>query len=268
MPKLFQLVVLLLFGMVSAQQKKIETVYFEFDKYTLEKDQLQIALDYIKKIDTSKIESVQIYGYCDDRGNHDYNYKLSEKRVSTVRNLLLSQGFNKNKILIIEGRGRVLIKPDTIEDLDKIRSQNRRVDMMLVPKNSFGNGIYNSLQDHHDVGDRIYFETILFPLGSSQLTPASRKELDKIAAILTKNNRLEFEIRGHVCCTPSHFHDAIDKATKERKLSVNRAKAVFRYLMSKKINSLRMSYKGCGNKFPLGQGDAMDRRVEFLITKN
>ena len=193
---------------------------------------------------------------------------MSVNRVSTVRDILIENGFNKNKILIIEGRGRVLIQKDAIEDLSKLRSHNRRVDMMLVPKNSFGRGIYNSIQEKHNVGDRIYFENILFPLGSSVLTLASLKELDKIIEQLNNNKGLEFEIRGHVCCTPSHFKDAVDRATSERKLSVNRAKAVFRYLLSKKINSLRMSYKGCGNQFPLGQGPKLDRRVEFLITKN
>jgi hypothetical protein len=28
-----------------------------------------------------------------------------------------------------------------------------------------------------------------------------------------------------------------------------------------------MTYKGCGNQFPLEKGDKFDRRVEFLITK-
>jgi len=92
--------------------------------------------------------------------------------------------------------------------------------------------------------------------------------LDKIAEILQRNKAIEFVIRGHVCCTPNDYKDAIDRATKERKLSLNRAKNVFRYLISKNVNSLRMTYKGLGNQFPLGKGDDYDRRVEFLITKN
>jgi outer membrane protein OmpA-like peptidoglycan-associated protein len=36
-------------------------------------------LDFMIRVDTSSIESIQIYGYCDDRGT-DYNYKLSEQR--------------------------------------------------------------------------------------------------------------------------------------------------------------------------------------------
>ncbi len=152
--------------------------------------------------------------------------------------------------------------------LADIRSKNRRVDMLIVKRNSFGKGIYNSFQDHHEVGDRIFLDNIFFELGSSVLTASSKKELDRIAGILQKNKNIEFEIRGHVCCTPNYYKDAIDRATKERKLSLNRAKNVFKYLIYKHVNSLRMSVKGLGNQFPSGKGDEYDRRVEFLITKN
>jgi outer membrane protein OmpA-like peptidoglycan-associated protein len=262
-----QIVALLTFSCLSAQVDKVETVYFDFDKYTLNSKQQQTIIDFIIKADTSKIESVQIYGYCDDRGNADYNYKLSEDRVYTVQDLLTSHGFNKNKIIIIEGKGRVILTDVIAENLSEIRSQNRRVDLLLVNKNSFGKQIYNSFQEQHTVGDRIYLEKIYFPLGSSLLNYQSRKELDKIAKILNANKNIEFEIIGHVCCTPRYYSDAIDKDTNKRKLSVNRAKSVFLYLMHKDVNSLRMSYKGVGNKSPLGEGEEFDRRVEFLITK-
>lgn len=262
-----KLITLLSFGHLSAQGKKVETVYFDFDKFTLEVEQQQTILNFIIQTDTSKIESIQIYGYCDDRGANDYNYKLSENRVKTVRNLLTTNGFNKNKIVIIEGKGRVILTDNSLDNLAEIRSKNRRVDLLIVKKNSFGKGIYNSIQDKHIVGDRIYFENIQFPLGSSKLGLDSKKELDKIVEQLQKNKNIEFEIRGHVCCTPSYYYDAIDRATNERQLSFNRAKIVFWYLISKNINSLRMTYKGCGNKFPLGKGEDVDRRVEFFITK-
>lgn len=267
MGKYFKIGFLLWFGCLFAQEKTIETVYFEFDRYALHEKQEQIVVDFIKTIDTTKIESIQIYGYCDDRGDNDYNYKLSKNRVETVQKILTNNGFNKNKIVIIEGKGRVVIRKDTVENLNETRSKNRRVDLILVKKNSFGKGIYNSFQKKHTVGDRIFLENILFVMGSSKLTAKSKAELDKIAVQLQKDKTLEFEIRGHVCCTPSYYNDAIDKETKERKLSLNRAKTVYRYLLSKNINSLRMNYKGCGNQFPLGKGDALDRRVEFLISK-
>lgn len=255
------------FGAMCAQEKKIGTVYFEFDRYNVDAVQEQIVVDFVRKIDTTKVESIQIYGYCDDRGNQDYNFKLSEKRVNSVKSILVNNGFNKNKIVIVEGKGRVLLDEYSGGSLDDIRSKNRRVDLLIVKKNSFGKGIYTSFQDKHEVGDRIYLENIFFDLGSSNLTLSSQKELDKIAEILQKNRKIEFEIRGHVCCTPDYYKDAIDRATKERKLSLNRAKSVFKYLISKNVSSLRMLYKGLGNQFPLGRGDEFDRRVEFFITK-
>lgn len=267
MKNCFKIVLFLFFGCVSAQEKPVQTIYFDFDKYALYEQQIKSIIDFAKKTDTTKIESIQIYGYCDDRGNNDYNYELSKNRVKTVQDILTANGFNKNKIVIIEGKGRVILNKDSEENITEIRSKNRRVDLFIVPKNSFGNGIYNSFQDKHKVGDRVYLENILFALGSSVLPLESKKELDKIAAILLKNEKLEFEIRGHVCCTPSYYEDAIDEASHERKLSLNRARNVYRYLISKKINPQRMSYKGFGNRFPLGKGDALDRRVEFLILK-
>jgi outer membrane protein OmpA-like peptidoglycan-associated protein len=267
MKNLFSLLFLLFFSYLSAQIKTSETVYFEFDKYNLYTDQVQTIVNFIKRVDTTKVESIQIYGYCDDRGDNDYNYKLSDNRVKTVQDILTSNGFNKNKIVIIEGKGRVILTTDAFENLNETRSKNRRVDLLIVKKNSFGKGIYNSFQDNHKVGDRVYLDNILFPLGSSKLTAQSKLELDKISKILQKQKNLQFEIKGHVCCTPNYYDDAIDKDSRERKLSLNRAKSVYKYLMSKGINSLRMKYIGCGNKFPTGLGEALDRRVEFLIVK-
>lgn len=252
---------------LSAQQKPIETIYFDFDKYTLTNQQTKVITDFVKNIDTTKIESIQIYGYCDDRGNDEYNYRLSYKRVITIQEILVVNGFNKSKIIILEGKGRVIIKPDTVQNLHETRSKNRRVDLIAVKKNSFGKGIHNSLKNELKVGDKILLENILFDLGSSKLTTASKKELDKIAAILQSKKTIHFEIRGHVCCTPELYTDGIDRESRERRLSWNRARTVFFYLSSKRISKSRMTYMGCGNKYPLGKGDNLDRRVEFKITR-
>lgn len=265
--KSIKILALLFFSCLSAQDKPVETVYFEFDKFNLYEDQVKGILNFLKNTDTTKVESIQIYGYCDDRGANNYNYELSRKRVNTVQNILTEAGFNKNKIMIFEGKGRVLLKKEEESNLSESRSKNRRVDLFLVKKNSFGKGIYNSFQENHKTGDRIYLEKILFRMGSSKLTEQSKKELDKIVTLLQQQKTMEFKIIGHVCCTPSYFNDAIDKETLQRKLSLNRAKNVYKYLLDKGINSLRMRYAGYGNKFPLGQGEELDRRVEFLILK-
>jgi outer membrane protein OmpA-like peptidoglycan-associated protein len=252
---------------VNAQQKPVETIYFEFDRYDLTEKQISVVSNFIKNIDTSRVESIQIYGYCDDRGNDEYNFRLSNNRANTIQDLLIKKGFNQSKIVILEGKGRVVVKADTIENLYETRLRNRRVDLIVVKKNSFGKGIHTSFKDKLKVGDKVCLESILFEIGSAKLTPNSKKELDKIAITLQDHRNLNFEIRGHVCCTPEIYSDGIDRATKERRLSWNRAKTVFHYLMSKKVSKSRMTYIGCGNKYPLGRGDNYDRRVEFVITK-
>lgn len=252
---------------ISAQQKPIETVYFEFDKYSLSQNQITTIDVFLKEIDTSKVESIQIYGYCDDRGDDEYNYNLSKNRVGTVQDVLVSKGFSKNKIVILEGKGRVIVRTDTVEDLNETRSKNRRVDLMVVKKNSFGRGARNSFRDRLKVGDKVALSNIEFEMGSSRLTTHAKKVLDNVAKILIEKKTIQFEIQGHVCCTPSKYEDGIDKETRERRLSWNRAKAVYLYLISKNVYRSRMTYKGYGNQFPLGEGDDKDRRVEFKITK-
>ncbi|MBK0369700.1 OmpA family protein [Flavobacterium agrisoli] len=258
---------LLFAGNLSAQEKPITTVYFDFDQYSLNSKQITKIEGFLSKIDTAKVESIQIYGYCDDRGNDQYNYKLSNRRVSTVQEILLVNGFNKNKIIILEGKGRVIVRTDTVDDLHETRSKNRRVDLIVVKKNSYGHGVHNSFMDNLKVGDNVTLASIQFEMGSSHLTSESKKVLDKVASILNKKKNIYFEIQGHVCCTPTKYDDGIDKDTKERKLSWNRAKTVYLYLISKKIYRNRMTYKGYGNQKPLGEGEAKDRRVEFQITR-
>jgi len=255
------------FYTITAQQKSVETIYFEFDRYDLTEKQINVVSNFVKSIDTTKVESIQIYGYCDDRGNDEYNFRLSNNRANTIQNLLINKGFKQSKIVILEGKGRVVVKTDTVENLYETRLRNRRVDLIVVKKNSFGKGVYTSFKDNLKVGDKVYLESILFDIGSAKLTSNSKKELDKIAVILQKHRSLNFEIRGHVCCTPEIYSDGIDRDTKERRLSWNRAKTVFHYLISKKVSKSRMTYVGCGNRYPLGRGDNYDRRVEFVITK-
>jgi outer membrane protein OmpA-like peptidoglycan-associated protein len=159
---------------------------------------------------------------------------------------------------------------DIVENLPEKRSKNRRVDIVInlkpLPKIEIP-GFYNSIQKNHIVGDHIYLDNILFDRGSSKLTFKAKTELDKVAKLLHKYKNLQFEIQGHVCCTPPYQKEAIDKETRKRALSTNRAESVFKYLAFKKIPKNRMTFKGYGNTVPLGKGAEYDRRVELVITK-
>ena len=258
----FQILLILSFGFLSAQENAVQSVYFEFNKFALNKNEISTIIGIVNAPNFSQFEAIQLYGYCDDRGSEEYNDKLSKKRVATVQEILLSNGISQNKIFICEGKGRVNLDKDTVKNLEKTRYKNRRVDMVFLKKS-----VYAFIPANPKVGDLIILERLNFEMGSSVLSTAAKKELDRTIVALEKHKSLRFEIKGHVCCTSSKYSDAIDEETQNRNLSLNRAKNVFMYLRSKGISPYRMSYKGYGNLFPLGKGDAIDRRVEFLVTK-
>jgi outer membrane protein OmpA-like peptidoglycan-associated protein len=274
MTRLFSLL-FLLFSVVSFAQEdeEVHSIFFEFDKYNLKEEQANAVVAFVSKIDTSRIESVQIFGYCDDRGKDQYNYTLSTNRANTVKNKLIERGIKSKIIITLEGKGRIMLDEDMQTNVPEARSKNRRVDVVvnfkpIVIEDLKIPGVYSTIKKDRIVGDRIYLDHVLFERGSSQLTYKAKKELDRIALELHKYKNIHFEIQGHVCCTPTFQKEAVDRDTKKRELSINRAKRVYNYFLMKRISKVRMSYKGYGNTQSLKQGSTLDRRVELLITKN
>ena len=261
---------ILFFGLLQAQEEVIHSVYFEFDKYSLKPEQLKGVVDFIRTVDSTRIETIEIFGYCDDRGKDEYNFKLSQNRANTIQQEFLKNGITSKVIVTIEGKGRIMIDDDIVENIPEVRSKNRRVDVVLnlkpLPKIQLP-GYYNSIQKKHVVGDHIYLDNLLFDRGSSVLTYKSKSDLTKLAKLLLRNKNIEFEIQGHICCTPPYQKEAIDRHTGKRKLSHNRAESVYKYLLLKKVPKTRMTFKGYGNTVPLGKGSEYDRRVELVITK-
>jgi len=270
MHRFLTLLLLFTFGTLSAQEEIVQSVYFQFDKFHLDEKQANEVIKFIKTTDSTRIESIEIFGYTDDIGKDAYNFKLSTNRANSIKKKLIDSGIKNKVIVTIEGKGRILIDDDIVENLPEARSKNRRVDVVLnlkpLPKIELP-GFFTTLQKKHIVGDHIYLENLLFERGSSKLTLKSKNDLDKLAKLLQKYKTLEFEIQGHVCCTPPYQREAIDKETRKRQLSQNRAESVFKYLALKKIQKNRMKFKGYGNTVPLGKGQEYDRRVELVITK-
>ena len=155
---------LFIFGCIHAQEEAVKSVYFEFDKYSLDEKQAKEVIDFIKNTDSTRIESIQIFGYTDDIGKEAYNFKLSTNRANTIQTKLTQSGIKSKIIVTIEGKGRILIDDDIVDNLPEKRSKNRRVDVVLnlkeLPKLVLP-GFYNMIQKNHIVGDHIYLENIL-----------------------------------------------------------------------------------------------------------
>jgi len=111
-------------------------------------------------------------------------------------------------------------------------------------------------------GASVILKNIFFDTDLYSLKPESEAELQKLTLFLKTNNNIKIEISGHT--------DNVGTAEHNLKLSQNRAKAVFDYLVNKGISADKLSYKGYGFSKPIDtneteQGRAMNRRTEFSI---
>ena len=262
----------ILFTQISlAQNELIHEVYFETDKYDVPGTEENRLLLFIQNLHDIDIEKISIYGFCDDRGSNSYNLVLSQNRANSIKTIFSNNEIDERLITNVDGKGEILLKIVKEDDINKIRGLNRKVEIIVVPKIE-----EKVVQDPIEVkktiystelkkGDKVTLDKLLFKTGYSYLTPNSVKVLKRIADTLVKRKELYFTIQGHVCCT-QNSRDAVDRKTKQRNLSVARAKYVYDYLAKKGVDKKRMKYVGMRRKFPLGGDPKYDRRVEILIT--
>lgn len=114
------------------------------------------------------------------------------------------------------------------------------------------------------VGTSVTLKNIFFETNKYELLHSSLIELNTLIDLLTTNSKVNIEIQGHT--------DNVGNTLQNEKLSLERAKAVYNYLISNKIDPERLSYKGFGKNKPLAANDTeegrkQNRRTSFLITK-
>jgi outer membrane protein OmpA-like peptidoglycan-associated protein len=111
-------------------------------------------------------------------------------------------------------------------------------------------------------GETFILPNLFFEFAQSNLLSDSYSELQRLLNYLTKNETVKIEISGHT--------DDQGSATYNQKLSMERAKTVYRYLIDNEIDANRLSYKGYGKERPVAPNDseenrAKNRRTEILI---
>ena len=114
-------------------------------------------------------------------------------------------------------------------------------------------------------GATIVLKNIFFETGKFELKSESKSELDKLVSLLRDNPDLKIQIDGHT--------DNVGQEKDNQLLSTNRAKSVVAYLLSKAINTQRLTYKGFGSTKPVSdnlteKGKSLNRRTELSIISN
>jgi outer membrane protein OmpA-like peptidoglycan-associated protein/Tol biopolymer transport system component len=114
-----------------------------------------------------------------------------------------------------------------------------------------------------EVGAAYKLNNIFFETNSYELNAISKNILADFNKFLTANPTIKVSIHGHT--------DNVGGAASNLALSENRAKAVYRFLISHGLAKNRLSYKGFGQSKPVdtnstSEGKAKNRRTEFVIT--
>jgi outer membrane protein OmpA-like peptidoglycan-associated protein len=105
---------------------------------------------------------------------------------------------------------------------------------------------------------------ILFDVGKATLKPASQLTVAKLAGILMVFPNMNLSIEGYT--------DSTGSADLNMRLSMDRARSVYEFLMTQGVSNARMKYQGFGPENPVAPNDseanrARNRRVEIVLTQ-
>ena len=100
-----------------------ENVFFAFDSSALSLDATEVVETQVKWLKKHDNVNVVVQGYCDERGTREYNLALGERRANAVKQYMVSQGIDANRISIIS-YGKE--KPFVLGNNEEAWAQNRR----------------------------------------------------------------------------------------------------------------------------------------------
>lgn len=282
-----------LFVCCLAHSQQQFSVFFDSNKSDLKKIENDKLSNWIQTHADVKI--VAINGYTDEDGTTGFNDTLAQKRVGFV--------FSKVK-------DKVKIRDDfktrsfgELHNLSKNKAENRKVSIFYIEAKDLARedeilGIKKEIKERPIVsyptqisidnpngtkseyqldvnfmrqiadakaGEKLKIDNLNFIINTFAVVNESRGKLYELLLVLKRNPGLKIEIQGHLCCMPKDRTD----------LSTQRAKAIYNFLVTNKIEKSRLSYKGFGSSqpiFPLPEKDeterAANRRVEIAIVAN
>lgn len=120
-----------IYDTVFVEKPNLFGVNFQFDKYTLSPESYPILEHTVKTLKQFPEMEVLISGHTDSYGSEKYNDKLSESRVNTVYEYLISNGIQESRI-VKNWFGES--NPIRVNDTDINRAFNRRVEIKVLDK--------------------------------------------------------------------------------------------------------------------------------------
>ncbi|WP_162926940.1 OmpA family protein [Flavobacterium psychrotrophum] len=251
----------ILFASVAQAQQQF-TIYFANNADIPLSDSAESLNTWIGNNTTSVISKV--YGYTDKAGDSLYNIALSQRRVANIYEIL-----TKAKIDVT---GTELKSLGESEAMAENSAADRKVTIyytqpkpvVAIAKKSESEDFANEVRNA-ERGTKLRIPNLNFYGGTYTPLKESEPALEELAKIMKANPKLRIEIQGHICCY----------AGDSGNLSALRARAVYWFLLDKKIAEDRMTYKGFGGSRPIyampeksEEERITNRRVEIEIVEN
>jgi outer membrane protein OmpA-like peptidoglycan-associated protein len=181
-------------------------VYFDFDRFEIKKVQQNTLYEFTKSIDTTRVESVQIFDNWDDRGKNNYNFNLSTERAHTMKDSLFYNGIKNIIIISIDGKGNILNDKNLESYISEARSKKKSVDVLVKFKpldKKTKPSSFTIFRKDLIIGNKRALYKVLFNRGSSELSYSTNKALDKIAIKPHRFPKIQLEALWNICCTTS-----------------------------------------------------------------
>lgn len=110
----------------------------------------------------------------------------------------------------------------------------------------------------------LVLENLMFVFGTADIIPESTGTLDQLLSLMLDRHELRIHITGHT--------DNVGTRSYNKRLSLDRAKAVYDYLLSHGVKAQRMSWSGEGADRPVDTNDTEEgrqrnRRVEITVIR-
>lgn len=232
----------------------------------------------------SQNPDIHIIGRADYLNTNVYNLRLSEKRANQAKKHLQE----KFPGIIIKSCTGIGEKYSNENKSPLGEPMQRRVDVIVQTKKTGSDSVpprkniarvppvtHAPLKKIEDLkkGESMALEGLSFIPGRHFILRSSAPILERLLKTMQDHPDLKIEIQGHVCCTDGG-DDGFDFDSENRKLSENRAKFVYDYLIQNGIDAGRLSYKGFGHTRPkikherTPEEEQMNRRVEILVIDN
>lgn len=283
---------------LTAQTSDTINIYFDINSYSIGSG----YFEELNNISKKKPEKITIFAYTDFLGSVDLNKTLSQNRAEAVKTYLFNKGISTSIISSCEGKGihsfssfenrrnendrgirehrkaEIIVTYKLEEKIKEIKPKDivytDTFRITPVVENSDPVDLSNLNAADLTEGKKLIIKNINFEGGTPKFLSSSYQALNDLLAVMRENPGLKIEICGHICCQDPSEPDGYDYVNDNNTLSLNRAEAVYNFLIKNGISADRMTYKGFGAQFklyPLERTEfeqSANRRVEILILEN